>query len=172
MTELIERLIEDMRRFEEEVYPDFYPDYEKAFGERVRAIGERALLVHLFRTRADSTLRVALRRLRFGWRDLSFETWLQILDEVADSRHFLYQILFFFSDTLAIDIRRLSSSQPNVGHELQSAAFRDGVPRPMSKATRIDLDDDFDYESMWRRLASEGAPMLKLPELSTDETPH
>ena len=107
MTAQFDELIGDIHRFEEEAYPEYPddPDYEKAFGERVRAMGERNLLVHLFRTCADSTLSLALRPLRFAWRDLSFDTWLHILDEVADSRHFVYQTLFFFCQELAIDVR-------------------------------------------------------------------
>jgi hypothetical protein len=152
-------LIEDVRRYEEEVYPNLDPDYMAAFGSRVRELGERELLVYLFRNLADSTLRVVLNMLRFGWCDLSFETWMQVLEDVADDRRFVYQFLMFASDTLAMDIRRLPSSHPNVRRELESFPFRQGGPAPEPRKVRERLDDYFDYESMWRRLASEGAPM-------------
>ena len=32
MTEQFDKLFEDIERFEEEVYPDVHPDYEKAIG--------------------------------------------------------------------------------------------------------------------------------------------
>jgi len=160
LTEPIDKLIEDVWRHAEGVHPDEDADYEKVFGERVHAVGVQPLLVQLFRTRADSKLHVLLLMVRFAWRDLPFDTWMQILEDVADNRHFVYQVLAFFGLELGIDVRCLQSSKPNVERELQSAAFRDGGFRPPFKATRDQADDHFDYESMWRRLASEGAPML------------
>jgi hypothetical protein len=153
------KLIQDLRRYEEEVYPNLDPDYSAVFASRVRELGERELLVYLFRKLADSTLRVALDMLRFAWCDLSFETWMQVLEDVADDRRFVYQFLMFASDTLAMDIRGLPSSHPNVRRELETSAFSDGGPAPQTREVRERLDDSFDYESMWRRLAREGAPM-------------
>ncbi len=155
----VAQLIADLERYEEDVYPNFDPDYASAFGDRVRALGDWELLAFLFRTIVDSDLRVALRRLRFAWRDLSFEMWMQMLEDVAGDRRFVYQFLMFASDTLGIDVQRLPSSHPNVRLELESAAFCQGGPRPNSREVRERLDDHFDYEGMWRRLASEGAPM-------------
>jgi hypothetical protein len=139
------------------------PDYEARFGERVRAWGAQELIVYLFRTYQDSRLGSLLHHLRFAWRDFGYDRWLQILAEVASDRTRLYQLLMFMCDTLAIDIRRLPSSHPNLRWELESSAFRDGVPAPPSKTARAALEDTFDYETLWNRLASEGAPMLKLP---------
>jgi len=164
MIEAVTKLLEDLQWYEEEAHPNYYDvDYEAAFSDRVRALGERELLTCLFRTLSDSRLRVELYRLQFAWRDVSFDTWMKILEDVADDRRFVYQFLFFASDTLAMEIRRLPTTHRNVRLELDSAVFRWSIPSAPSRALRARLEDDFDYESVWRRLASEGAPMQNLP---------
>jgi hypothetical protein len=139
------------------------PSIEREFGDRLRALGAREVLVHLFRTYADSTLRAWLKTVRFLWKDLPYTTWLQILGEIADDRRAVYQFLWFASEALALDIHRLPVLHQNIELELSGETFRAGGPHPMSRRLRERLDDGFDYEAIWRRLADEGAPMRELP---------
>jgi hypothetical protein len=153
------KLLEDMKAYSEASYPAPDVDLAPRFAEPIRAFGPEHLIVHLFRTHADSELTIWLQRLAFVWTEFSFATWLQILTRLSDDRRFIYQFLWFASSSLALDLRRLQATEPNVQAELRSEAFRKGGARPMSRATRARLDDDFDYEAVWRRLAAEGAPM-------------
>ena len=136
---------------------------ESDFGERLRALGAREVLVHLFRSYSDSTLRFWLKSLAFLWKDVPYGTWLEVLGEIAEDRRFVYQFLWFASESLALDIHRLPIFDPNIEIELSGETFRDGGPLPISARLRERLGDDFDYEAVWGRLADEGAPMRDVP---------
>jgi hypothetical protein len=101
--------------------------------------------------------------LSFVWREFSYDAWLRILGRLAGDRRAVYSFLRFASGSLAMDVRRLNVPYANVQAELRSDAFRTSIPRPMPREVRRRLDDDFDYESVWRRLQEEGAPMQELP---------
>jgi hypothetical protein len=139
------------------------PALEEQLGDRLRALGARELLVHLFRTYSDSALRVWLESLRFLWKDVPYVSWLEILEELAEDRRFVYQFLWFASESLALDVHRLPALHPNIEMELSGETFREGGPLPISRRLRERLGDDFDYEAVWRRLAEEGAPMREVP---------
>jgi hypothetical protein len=62
---------------------------------------------------------------------------------------------------LGWDVRRLDVEHPAVRAELAGDAFRNGGARPLSRESRRRLDDDFDYEAVWQRLAREGAPLIE-----------
>ena len=165
MTDTPERLVAEMSEYEEHppTNADADPDLERQFGERVRALDQEALFAYLFHTQADSSLSGWLRALGFAWKDVPFATWLAILRDVADDRPAVYQFLWFASESLGLDVHRLGVAHPNVSLELQGETFGDGGPHPLSPVLRARLGDRLDYESVWRRLAAEGAPMRGIP---------
>jgi hypothetical protein len=144
------------------------PPLEREFGERLRALGARDLLVYLFRTYSDSALRVWLKALSEVWEDVPYKTWLELLEEIADDRGAVYQFLWFASESLALDIHRLPVFHPNIEIELSGETYRDGGPWPVSRRLRERLGDGFDYEAVWQRLAGEGAPMREIPPDAPD----
>jgi hypothetical protein len=144
------------------------PPLEREFGQRLVALDPRELLVHLFRTYSDSELRTWLSSLAFLWRGVPYCTWLQILERLADDRRFVYQFLWFASESLALDIHRLPVLDSNIEIELSGDTFREGGPHPISPRLRERLGDTVDYEAIWRRLAEEGAPMRTLPPGEAD----
>ena len=83
MSEAAAKLIKDMQAYQEASYLNRDVDFASEFGERVRTLGERELLVYLFRTFADSKLSLLLDMFRFAWCDLSFDTWMRILEDLS-----------------------------------------------------------------------------------------
>ncbi len=163
MIDTLERLLDDMHAFREAWSGDTDADLEETFGDRARELGARAVLTVLFRTYQDSWLSGWLRTLRWVWKDVPYPTWLEILEDLSEDRNFLYQFLWFASESLALDIHRLPALAPNLRTELDSETFRDGGPLPISPHLRARMEDHFDYEAMWQRLEHEGAPMRDVP---------
>jgi hypothetical protein len=161
-------LLADMEAYQRSWDGPDDPPLGREFGERLRALGARELLVHLFRTYSDSTLRIWLKALSDVWDDVPYQTWLAILEEVAEDRGAVYQFLWFASESLALDIHRLPVFHPNIEIELSGETYRDGGPRPISGRLRELMGDDFDYEAVWQRLADAGAPMREVPPDAPD----
>jgi hypothetical protein len=164
-----EALFADMQRFEESWPGSGAPPTEQEFGDRVRALGARDLLLHLFRAHSGSGLKFWLSTLRFLWQDLPYRTWVEILEEIADDPGSVYDFLWFASETLGLDIHRIPAFHPGVRRALASETFRDGGPHPITARLRERGGDDFDYEGMWDRLAAEGAPMRVVPPGEPDQ---
>jgi len=163
MTDTPEILVTDMQAYYEDWNADTDVEFASKFDDRVKALGEQVFLVYLFRTFADARLLNWLSMLTFVWKDFSFAMWLRILEDLSDDRRFIYQFLWFANESLAMDVNRLDLSHQNVRAELRSETFRNGGPKPMSRELRAWMEDLFDYESVWRCLAREGAPMQALP---------
>ena len=168
MTDTPGKLLTEIREYDEAWLHEADPDLALEFGDRLRAIGARNVLLHLFRSFGDSALSVWLKQLSFLWKDVPYATWLELLEELAEDRRYLYQFLWFASASLALDIHRLPVFHPNLQAELRSETFRDGGPHPVSPELRAALEDTLDYESLWQRLADEGAPMRELPPDAED----
>jgi hypothetical protein len=141
---------------------------ERTFGERARAIGARPLFVHLFRTYGGSMLGVWLRTLQFAWKDVPFATWRAILEDIAGEPLAVYHFLWFAAESLALDIHRLGVAHPIVERHLARDPFDDGGPHPITRYERERMEDTFDYDAVWRRLAEEGAPMRTVPPGARD----
>jgi hypothetical protein len=156
-------LLAEMEAYQRSWEGTDHPPLEREFGQRLRALGARELLVHLFRTYSDSALRVWLQALSGVWEDVPYQTWLEILEEVAEDRRAVYQFLWFASESLALDIHRLPVFHSNIEIELSGETYRDGGPLPISPRLRELTEDDLDYDAVWRRLADEGAPMREVP---------
>ena len=163
MTDSPASVIAEMQRYQGSWDGPDAPPLERAFGERLRALGGREVLLYLFRTYSDATLGAWLNALGFLWEDVPYRVWLQILEEIADDRTAVYQFLWFASESLALDVHRLPVLHPNIEIELTGETFRAGGPHPISHRLRERLDDGLDYDAIWRRLADEGAPMRELP---------
>lgn len=155
-------LIADMTAYLDaaELRGDTDADLAPAFAARVAAFGAPALIIQVFRTFADSELTYRLKTLGFAWKDFSYQTWLDILAELASERRHVYQFLWFAGWALGWDVRRLDVAHENVRAELASSAFCHGGAVPMPRATRVRCGDEFDYEAVWARLTAQGAPML------------
>jgi hypothetical protein len=160
MTDTPQRLLDDMQALREAWTGDASPDLEAEFGDRARALGAPALLRYLFRTYQDAWLSGWLRSLRWLWEDVPYATWLELLEDLAEERRFVYQFLWFASESLALDIHRLPVFAQNVRIELDGETFRAGGPLPRS--------EDPGYEAMWQRLEHEGAPMRHVPPGAPD----
>lgn len=169
MSDTPEALLADVERFEDAWPGSGAPPIEQEFGDRVRALGARDLLVHLFRTASGSGLKVRLRSLRFLWEAVPYETWVDVLEEVADDPGSVYDFLWFAAESLGLDLHRIPAFHEGVRRALASETFRDGGPQPISSGLRERGGDDFDYEGLWRRLAAEGAPMRVVPPGEPDQ---
>jgi hypothetical protein len=164
-----EALLADVERFEDAWTDPGAPPTEREFGDRVRALGARDLLVHLFRTASGSGLKVSLRSLRFAWEDVPYQTWVDVLEEVADDPTSVYDFLWFAAESLGLDVHRIPAFHEGVRRALASETFHDGGPHPVSAGLRERSGDEFDYEGLWRRLAAEGAPMRVVPPGEPDQ---
>jgi hypothetical protein len=163
MTDTPASLLAEMDAFSDAWEGEDRPDWEAEFGDRIRALDPRELFSYVFRTFGDATLSFYLRILHFASKDVPYCTWLDVLTDIADDLRHLYFFLWFASESLGVDVHRLPVLHPNVQIELGKETFRDGGPHPVSIRERERMADDFDYESMWERLASEGAPMRVVP---------
>jgi hypothetical protein len=128
-----------------------------AFVPRIRAVGDVPSFVELMRTYADSTLQGWMLRLAFYWKDMPYETWRQILREVASNAVLMYQLGRILSGCLAIDVMEMVASDP-----VARARVHDNHPwRRAGGEWWEEICEDYglDYRTIWRRLAAEGAPM-------------
>ncbi len=163
MTETPAHLLADMEAYRMSWDGPDYPPVGREFEDRLRAMGACELLTYLFRNYSDSSLRVWLQSVSTVWEDVPYRTWLKILEDIAEDRSAVYQFLWFASESLGLDIHRLPVFHPNIEIELSGETYRDGGPHPISRRLRERIDDEFNYEAVWRRLAEEGAPMRDVP---------
>ena len=163
MSETPASLLAEMDAFSDAWEGEQRPDWDQEFGARVRALDQRELFRYVFQTFGDATLSYYLRLLRFAWADVPYQTWLDVLSDIADDPRHVYFFLWFASESLGLDIHRLPVLHPTVQRELAKETYRDGGPHPVSRRARELIEDTLDYEAMWERLGREGAPMRTVP---------
>jgi hypothetical protein len=133
------------------------------YADRIQAVGRAAFLAEVFRGLADSSLETWMFRLGFCWHELSFEEWKDVLRRIADDAGALYQFVWFASEALAIDAAAMIRSDSGISQVARAVVahrFPMGGPLPTSQWVQEMLaEHGVDYRAMWRRLASEGAPM-------------
>jgi len=137
---------------------DFQGKYEAA----IRSAGLIPFFSELFRRLEDSRLSAYLSAFTFLWKDLPFSAWQQILYRISDSTQAVYQFVWFASQFLGVDILAMIRTDPKVddnAREFIRAEFSKGAPRSGSWERESLEERGVNPEAMWRRLASEGAPM-------------
>ncbi len=168
MTTTIDQLLNQMQVFcddltsgpaEEEDAAKLDGALGATFGADIGAIGPEHLICTLFQTNSGSLLGVRLTMLRFVWKDFDYDAWLRILNALEGNRGAVFEFLRFASESLSLDIAQLAPVHETVREVLERVEFRDGGPPPYSAEVRKMLDDDFDYEALWARLAADGAPI-------------
>jgi hypothetical protein len=163
MTESVQTLLQDMKKYVAELPLDDERILAPVFGERIERVGEVALLVEVFREFADSTLTSWTLWLAFSWKDLSFQGWKQVLREISSELTAVYQFIWFATWFLAIDVAAMSRSDPEISKDTIAFIVENtpsGGPRTRAPwLVEMMEERGIDPEQMIRRLAQEGAPM-------------
>jgi hypothetical protein len=138
-------------------------DFQSKYDAAIQSVGPIPFLAELFRRFEDSALTTYLGATAFLWKDLPFLAWKAILYRISDSGQAVYQFVWFAASFLGLDISSIIRTDPNVdgsARELISVQFPGGAPKSGGAWERQVLEDNgVDPLAMWRRLASEGAPM-------------
>ena len=125
--------------------------------------GPAQVMSTVFLRFADATLSSWLLGTAFIWKEFSFAEWKEVLACIAHDAPALYQFIPFATRYLAIDIVRVIREEPDLDPMAQTFAaerFSKGGPAPGDEWIREMLEDNgIDQYELWRRLASEGAPM-------------
>jgi hypothetical protein len=145
-------------------------DFEAKYGSAIHTIGAVQFLTAVFRTAEGSTLSGYLSAVAFLWKDLPFSAWQDILYGISGSNQAVYQFVWFASPFLRMDVLSMIRSDPKVedsAREFIRLEFPSGAPAPARNWEREVLrNSGIDPMALWRRLASEGAPMkIDLSEL-------
>ncbi len=167
MTESAHALLESMRS-----YIDRLPDDEERvlpsdYAEKVKALGEVPFLVTACRELADSEFSSWMLRLSFCWKDLTFQEWRSVFQQISEDRIAVYPFVWFATEALALDVSALVRSDPDLT-EMARAIFANAFPngaRPIADSPwwqEMLEERGVDRTSIIRRLAIEGAP-VKLP---------
>jgi hypothetical protein len=138
-------------------------DFQGKYAAALLSLGAIPFLTQLFRRFEDSTLSAYLSAVTFLWKDLPFQAWQEILYRISDSTQAIYQFVWFASPFLGLDILSMIHTDANVDDRARafvSLEFPRGAPPPGRSWEREVLENSgVDPVAMWRRLASEGAPM-------------
>jgi len=132
------------------------------YAERIRAVDEVRFLTEVFREVGTSYLTQWALRLAFVWKDFSFAQWRTILREISDNELAVYGFTWAASELLALDVASMIESDPEISDRARRRfawTFREGVPKATDWAREMLENQGVDCQAMWRRLASEGAPM-------------
>ena len=163
MEKSVDQLLTDMRTDVDTSAFEGGIDLESKYGAAIRAADAAEFFAGVFSRFQDSTLTNWLLCLTFAWKDLSFDTWKQVLYRLSADTNALYGFIPFATRFLGIDIVRAINEDPSVDQRVRRYAahqFPKGGPAPGSIWSRESLKArGVDVEQLWRRLATEGAPM-------------
>lgn len=141
-------------------------DFQATHEASVRAIGAIPVLIETFRRFEDSTLTGYLNLLAFAWEDLPFSAWREILRGIDGSTAAIYQFVWFSSQLLRLDVLvviRSDAQLSSAAKDFVAFEFRGGAPMGGDLESEMLAEIGVDAPAMWRRLASEGAPMKIKP---------
>lgn len=159
---LITKLFFDMKSDLDQWSSEEEIDFAGRYGAAIQSMGAIPFLTEAFRRFEGSTLLAYLGAATFVWKDLPFSAWKEVLHRISDSSQAVYQYVRFTSPFLGIDILSMIRTDPNVhdnARELITLDFPNGAPRGGTWEREILENSGVDPVAMWRRLASEGAPM-------------
>ena len=161
---LLERMKPDVRSWLRDDDVDLSAKYREAILE----LGAVPFLTELFVRPGNASLSDWIAALAFLWKDLSFQEWKEILYGVSRDAPATYHFVGFAPEYLAIDVLRIMEEDPKVdevGRAFAKQHFTGGGPTPGAEWVRNQMEVlGVDQLGMWRRLASEGAPMkIDLP---------
>jgi hypothetical protein len=160
--ELIQRMQSDIDHYGWSAAGDEI-DLEAKYRATIEEVGAVPFLAELFLQFGDSTLASWLMFLSFAWKDLPFTAWKEVLYRISWNDPAGYQFVWFATQNLGLDIRRIIRQDPHVdevARDLVARVFSGRSSPPGSRATIEALaEHGVDAVRMWRRLASEGAPM-------------
>jgi hypothetical protein len=138
-------------------------DFQARYGAEIQSVGAAPFLVELFRRFEDSTLTTYLWATAFLWKDLHFAAWKDVLRSISGSHQATYQFVWFAAPVLGLDILSMIRTDPSVqesARDLVRLQFPSGAPMSGGASERRLLENSgVAPVALWRRLASEGAPM-------------
>jgi hypothetical protein len=137
-------------------------DFAGKYATSLLSIGAVPVLTELFRSFEDSTLFAYLSAVPFLWKDLPFSAWKQILYRISDSTQAIYQFVWFAAPFLGIDVLSMIDADPHVDERARAFVrleFPRGAPPSRNWEREVLENSGVDPVLLWRRLASEGAPM-------------
>lgn len=144
------------------------PALEPAYAERIERLGRTRVLRHIFLVYTVSMGTTLILHLSFVWKDLHYREWLRVLAEAPDIQEVEAEYFHtFFAGYLAIDFWQ-AVKEADIPKYLKERLAPQGGRR-LEEPRWGHVDDVFadmglDPFAIWRRLASEGAPMLVSPE--------
>jgi len=160
------KLFSDMKLYLDQWDSEDEIDIQSRFGVAIQSIGPIPFLTDLFRSFEGSTLSAFLCAVAFLWKDIPFSSWKEVLYRISDSTQAIYQFVWFASQTLSVDILSMIQTDPNVNDKARDFValhFPSGAPRGGIFEREMLENDGVDPIALWRRLASEGAPMKSDP---------
>ncbi len=157
--ELFERMRPDLEHC---AWPgDEEPDaFQARYRDAILEVGAVPILAELFLHFEDSMLTRCLNCLNFVWNPLPFSSWKEVLHLVAWSAPAVYQLVWSASDLLGVDMVRVILDDPEVDEVARECATTTfgGAPPRLYSVTGVPLTPYI--KPLWRRLATEGAPMI------------
>ncbi len=158
--ELLDRMLPDMKAFiwgAEDADIDLKAKYQPA----ILAVGAVRFVAELYRNLGDATLDRWLNALNFVWEPFPFSAWRQVLHLVANDPLVVYRLVWSAANLLGVDMVRTILDDPEVdprARDYVASEFPRGPPRRYDSRTGEQVRRP--YNSLWRRMATEGAPML------------
>jgi hypothetical protein len=137
---------------------DFQAKYEGA----ALSVGAIPIFPGAFRRYEDSTSSAYLNVPTFLWKDLPASAWKEIHSRISESTQAVYQFMWFASRFLRIDVVSMIKNDPSVddtAREFIGVEFPRGTPGCGNWEREVLEDTGVDPIALWRRVASEGAPM-------------
>ena len=139
----IERLLSSIQKDMDRWIAGQDVDFDRRYAVELESLGPAVFLAALFSRYEGSTLLSHMHAFSFVWKDLAFDAWREVLRRIANSRQAIYQVVWFTTTFLGIDviaIVQFDADLPAEAGEFVNFEFPTGGPRAGGAWVRDQLD--------------------------------